>query len=140
MTPHPASAHPPADRVRPGHPGPEEEIMKLNTRTLAMAVLVMLVVGCSSADASRDQRVKITVTEEGFVPAVVTVQSGRAVTLLVTRRTDRTCATALVLKTHGIDEKLPLGKTVTIRFTPERPGELTYSCPMDMIHGKIVVR
>ena len=115
--------------------------MKTISRTLvAGAIIVLLAVGCAGAGASRDQRVKITVTEQGFVPAVVTVQSGRPVTLLVTRKTDRTCATALVLKTHGIDQMLPLGKTVTIRFTPERPGELTYRCPMDMIHGKIVVR
>jgi plastocyanin domain-containing protein len=114
--------------------------MMMNVRTLAMAALVMLVVGCSSADAAREQRVKIAVTEMGFVPAVVTVQSGRPVTLLVTRRTDRTCATELVLKTHGINEKLPLGRTVTIHFTPERPGTLEYSCAMGMFQGKIVVR
>ena len=107
---------------------------------VAGAIMVLLAAGCADAGASREQRVKITVTERGFVPAVVTVQSGRPVTLLVTRRTDHTCATALVLKTHGIDEPLPLGRTVAIRFTPERPGELTYSCPMDMIHGRIVVR
>lgn len=117
--------------------------MKTISRTLVAGVIVVLLaVGCAGAGAgaSRDQRAKITVTEAGFVPAVVTVQSGRAVTLLVTRRTDRTCATALVLKALGIDEKLPLGRTVAIRFTPERPGELTYSCPMDMIHGRILVR
>ena len=112
----------------------------MNTRTLAMAVLLMLVVGCSSADAAREQRVRITVTEKGFMPAVVTVQAGRPVTLLVTRRTDHTCATGFVLKTRGIDQKLPLGKTVAIHLTPERPGELIYACPMDMYHGKIVVR
>jgi plastocyanin domain-containing protein len=114
--------------------------MKMNLRTLAMAALLMLAVGCSSADAAREQRVKISVTEKGFVPAVVTVQSGRPVTLLVTRRTARTCATELVLKAHGINEKLPLGKTVIIRFTPERPDTLDYACAMDMYHGKIVVR
>ena len=112
----------------------------MNVRTLAMAGLLMLVLGCSSADAARDQRVKISVTEKGFVPAVVTVHSGQPVTLLVTRRTARTCATQFVLKTHGINEKLPLGKTVTIRFTPERPGTLNYACAMDMIQGKIVVK
>ena len=112
----------------------------MNMRTLAMAGLLMLAVGCSSADAAREQRVKIAVTEKGFVPAVVTVQSGRSVTLLVTRRTARTCATELVLKAHGINEELPLGKTVVIRFTPERPGTLDYACAMDMIKGKIVVR
>jgi plastocyanin domain-containing protein len=112
----------------------------MNTRTLAMAALVMLVVGCSSADAAREQRVKIAVTEKGFVPAVVTVQAGRPVTLLVTRRIDHTCVTGFVLKARGIDEKLPLGKTVAIHFTPERPGELVYACPMGMYRGKIVVR
>lgn len=114
--------------------------MKMNMGTLVMAGLLMLAVGCSSADAAREQRVKISVTEKGFVPAVVTVQAGRPVTLLVTRKTDRTCATELVLKTHGINEKLPLGKTVVIRFTPEKTGTLEYSCGMDMYHGKIVVR
>ena len=104
-----------------------------------MAVLLLLLVGCSSADAAREQRVKISVTEKGFVPAVVTVQSGRPVALLVTRRTARTCATELVLKTHGINQKLPLGKTVVIRFTPEQPGTLDYACAMDMIAGVIIV-
>jgi plastocyanin domain-containing protein len=118
---------------------PNEEIV-MNLKTLAMAVLVMLVAGCSSPVAARVQRVKIEVTEKGFVPETVTVQSGRPVTLLVTRRTEATCATRLVLKTHGIDEKLPLGKTVAITFRPERAGTLTYACPMDMIHGTILVR
>jgi plastocyanin domain-containing protein len=115
--------------------------MKTILKTLVVGTAaVLLAAGCSSAGAARDQRVKITVTEKGFVPAVVTVQSGRPVTLLVTRRTDRTCATELVLKAHGIDQKLQLGKTVAIRFTPERPGTLDYACAMDMIKGRIVVK
>ena len=105
-----------------------------------VALAVALVAGCPGARAARDQRVSIAVTERGFEPASVTVQSGRPVTLLVTRRTERTCATELILKEHGIDEKLPLGRTVAIRFTPEHAGRLTYACPMDMIHGTIVVR
>jgi plastocyanin domain-containing protein len=114
--------------------------MNTDWRRLATAVLLMMVLGCSSADAAREQRVRISVTEKGFVPAVVTVQAGRPVMLLVTRRTDRTCATELVLKAHGINEKLPLGKTVVIRFTPERTGTLDYACGMGMYRGKIVVR
>ena len=115
--------------------------MKTFLRSLvAVAMLAILVVGCSSAVAARAQRVKIEVTEKGFVPETVTVQSGRPVTLLVTRRIGATCATRLVLKTHGIDENLPLGKTVAITFKPERAGTLTYACPMDMIHGTILVQ
>jgi plastocyanin domain-containing protein len=112
----------------------------MNLKALALAGLLMMVVGCSGADAAREQRVKISVTEKGFVPAVVTAHSGQPLTLLVTRRTERTCATEFVLKTHGINEKLPLGRTVTIRFTPERPGTLEYACAMNMIKGKIVVK
>jgi plastocyanin domain-containing protein len=105
-----------------------------------IAVIATLATGCACAGSDGSQRVRLAVTEKGFVPKVVTVQSGKPVILLVTRKTDRTCATELVLKTHGIDVKLPLNKTVAIRFTPERPGELDYACAMDMIHGKIVVK
>ena len=114
--------------------------MKTSWKTLAAAALLMLAVGCSNADAAREQRVRIAVTRKGFEPAVVTVQAGRPVVLLVTRRTDRGCATELVLKAHGIDQKLPLNRTVAIRFTPERSGTLEYACGMNMFKGKIVVR
>lgn len=115
--------------------------MKAMLQAVAViAVVATLATGCACAGSDGSQRVRVTVTEKGFVPAVVTVQAGKPVTLLVTRKTDRTCATELVLKAHGIDEKLPLNKTVAIRFTPERPGELDYACAMGMIHGKIVVK
>jgi plastocyanin domain-containing protein len=118
----------------------ETVMTSLKTLTLALAVSSMLVAGSSGAGAVREQRVRIAVTGQGFQPATVTVQAGQPVVLLVTRKTDRTCATALVLKAYGIDAPLPLGKTVAIRFTPARRGELTYACPMDMIRGKIIVR
>jgi plastocyanin domain-containing protein len=102
------------------------------------ALALALVAGC--AGRVGEQRVRIAVTEQGFVPAVATVRAGRPVTLLVTRRTDRTCATEFVLKAHGIDEQLPLGRTVAIRFTPERADTLGYGCAMGMIEGRIVVR
>ena len=115
--------------------------MKRFGRTLA-AVAVMVVWAGSAAHAgpATDQRVKLDVTLKGFVPAVVTVQSGQPVTLLITRRTHRTCATEFVLKPYKIVEKLPLNRTVAVRFTPRKPGELEYACGMGMIHGKIVVR
>ena len=109
--------------------------------TLAAALaLAALLAGCAGGAGDGSQQVKIAVTDKGFTPAVVTVQAGRPVTLLVTRKTDRTCATELVLREHGIDEKLPLGQTVAIRFTPEQAGELHYACAMDMYKGTIVVK
>jgi plastocyanin len=93
----------------------------------------------TAADGS--QLVEIRVTERGYEPSPVTLKKGEPVTLHVTRTTDRTCATEFILDEHQINEKLPMGQTVTIRFTPEKDGELVYGCGMDkMISGRFVVQ
>ncbi len=83
--------------------------------------------------------VEMTVTEDGFVPAKIKAQKGEKLRLVVTRKTDRTCATEIVIKDHGIRTPLPLGKTVTVELTPKKSGELKYACGMDMITGIIFV-
>jgi plastocyanin domain-containing protein len=83
--------------------------------------------------------VTLHVTKDGFVPANVHVAAGKPVTLKVTRKTDATCATELVMAAHGIDQPLPLGEVVTVTFTPDKAGELRYACGMDMIAGTITV-
>jgi len=104
---------------------------------------VALVAGCASQgtrSASDGSRVAITVTDKGFEPEVVTVAAGKPVTLVVTRQTTQTCATELIMPAQNINQKLPLGQPVEITFTPEKPGELTYACAMDMYKGKVIVR
>lgn len=83
--------------------------------------------------------VTLYVTKDGFVPANVHVPAGKPVTLKVTRMTEGTCATELVMPAHGIDQALPLDQVVTVNFTPEEAGVLTYACGMDMIKGTITV-
>src|SRR3990172_305742 len=62
-----------------------------------------------AAKTSRNARtIEIAVTSEGFVPAEVKVKKGEKVNLVVTRKTDKTCATALVMKEKGINVDLPL--------------------------------
>jgi plastocyanin domain-containing protein len=84
--------------------------------------------------------IQIQVTGDGFVPASIQVKRGQAVTLVVTRTTERTCATEIVIKEMGINQKLPLHKPVTVQFTPSKSGTLRYACGMDMISGTIVVQ
>jgi plastocyanin domain-containing protein len=83
--------------------------------------------------------IEVAVTSEGFVPAEVKVKKGEKVNLVVTRKTDKTCATALVMKEKGINVDLPLNKPVAVALKADKRGELKYACPMDMIVGKIVV-
>lgn len=83
------------------------------------------------------QVVAIEVTGEGFVPARAAVKAGQPVKLVVTRKTDRTCATEIVLKEYGISRPLPLNQAVEITFTPAKAGPIRYACGMDMVAGTL---
>ena len=110
---------------------------------LVVLVGLAFVAGCAGEKgkaAGDSNRVAIAVTENGFEPKTVTVTAGRPVTLVVTRQTDKTCATELVMEEQHINQKLPLGTPVEITFTPQKPGELIYACGMDMYHGKVIVK
>ena len=82
---------------------------------------------------------EMAVTEEGFEPSRVKIKKGEKVRFLVTRKTDRTCATEIVIKEHGIEQKLPLDKTVTVEFTPTKSGEVRYACGMGHVSGVLFV-
>ncbi len=89
--------------------------------------------------SSPEQIVTMQVTSEGFVPAQVKVKAGQPVKLVVTRKTDMTCAKEIVIKEFGINQPLPLNQPVEITFTPIKPGQVRYACAMDMIAGVIIV-
>ena len=106
-------------------------------RNLALLATTLALAGCGER-AGRP--VPITVTRNGYEPWRVEARQGVPLTLVVTRTTDETCATELVLPEYGIDRKLPLNEPVTITFTPARTGTLRYSCAMKMFQGEIEVR
>jgi len=85
------------------------------------------------------QVVEIAVTGQGFVPAAVKVKAGIPVKLVVTRKTERTCATEIVIKDYGVNQPLPLDQAVEVTFTPKKPGSVRYACGMDMIAGVLTV-
>ncbi|RKH23245.1 copper transporter [Corallococcus praedator] len=84
--------------------------------------------------------VELAVTEKGYEPSPVQLKQGEPVKLVVTRKTDMTCATELVMDEYKIDTKLPLNTPVEIAFTPSQSGTLRYGCAMGkMIAGTFVV-
>lgn len=90
--------------------------------------------------AAEPRTIQLEVTEDGYVPSPVTLQKDVPVVLLVTRKTDKTCATELVMKDYGINQDLPLNEEVAIKFTPAKSGTLKYGCAMgQMIAGSFVV-
>lgn len=93
----------------------------------------------ASMTAKAGQAIEVAVTSDGFVPANIKVKQGQPVKLVVTRKTERTCATEIVIKDQGINQKLPLNQAVVVEFTPKKAGQLRYACGMDMISGVIMV-
>ena len=83
--------------------------------------------------------IEISVTKEGFTPAEVKAKAGETVKLAVTRKTEKTCATEIVMKDFGVNEPLPLNKTVVVTVKPEKAGSYRFACGMDMIAGALVV-
>ena len=83
--------------------------------------------------------IEMAVTSEGYVPDKIHVAKGEKVRLQITRKTDKTCATEIVIKDLGINQPLPLNKMVTVEFTPKKSGQLKYACGMDMISGILFV-
>ena len=121
----------------------EEAIVTKHTYLLGAVLVAAIVAGCAGAPKNADDgstRIAIEVTEQGFVPADVTVTAGKPVTLVVTRKTDRTCAKELVIEDRGIHQELPLGQAVEVKFTPDSAGVIRYACGMDMISGRVIVK
>ena len=112
------------------------------TAASALAAVPLLAApgeGPQATSARGAQVVAIEVTGQGFVPARTTVKAGRPVTLVVTRKTERTCATEIVIKDYGVNRPLPLGQAVEVTFTPKKAGPVRYACGMDMIAGVLNV-
>jgi plastocyanin domain-containing protein len=86
------------------------------------------------------QTVDLKVTDKGFEPHRVKVTKGEPLKLVVTRKTDATCAKEITIPSENIRAELPLDKPVTLAFTPKKTGDLQYSCAMGMIGGVFEVQ
>jgi plastocyanin domain-containing protein len=101
--------------------------------------------GAAAAPASPDgaalpaRTIKLTVTKKGFRPDKIMVKKGQPLHLLVTRKTDQTCATEIEIEDTKISQDLPLNKEVAVDYTPTKSGEIHYACSMGMISGVLVV-
>lgn len=121
----------------------------MRTKLVVLALVAALVPACSKANDKKappkptTDRFEIAVTENGFEPADVAVPSGKPVTLVFDRKTDKTCAKQVVLDLGDgkpVTKDLPLDQPVEVAATFPKAGKLTYACGMDMFHGTIVVQ
>lgn len=85
------------------------------------------------------QEIQITV-KGGYSPDRIEVERGKPVRLLFTRQESNSCTEQVILSDFGISKMLPQGQTVPIEFTPDKTGEFTFHCGMNMVRGQVIVR
>jgi plastocyanin domain-containing protein len=123
---------------------------------LTLAAAVLSTQGCSkdpkpaepsaaapaqpAAKPGEPRTIALSVTEKGYEPSPLTLKQGEPVKLVLTRTTDNTCATDIVLEEYNINTPLPLNKPVEVTFTPNKTGKLVYGCAMGkMVTGVFMV-
>lgn len=113
---------------------------------IKMALAVMFIAAFTAAanaqskSKPRTQSARVEITEQGYSPASVSLRKGVPARLTFIRLTDRTCGNEIVIPDHGINRPLPLNQPVVVRLTPKRAGTLGFTCGMNMMRGKLIVR
>ena len=85
------------------------------------------------------QKITVTVTENGFEPNEIKVKDKSHVILQITRKTETTCATNIMLKDLNIKKDLPLNQQVDVDLGVLKKGDISFACGMNMITGHIII-
>jgi cobalt-zinc-cadmium efflux system membrane fusion protein len=97
-------------------------------------------VDSTAAPGSPQNISRVIVSEKGFEPARVPVRSGVPARITFVRTTDATCATEVLIPALNITRALPLNQPVTVEFTPQKTGDVEFTCGMRMFKGTVVVQ
>ena len=81
--------------------------------------------------------VRITVNKKGFSPSSISTEQGSPLTLIFRRPKNEGCGNKVVFPSLNITKDLPVGKNVTIKFTPTDTGTVSFTCGMGMYPFKI---
>jgi len=93
----------------------------------------------ASTTASGIQEIKVTV-KGGYSPDVIVVNQNQPVRLNFYRDETASCSEQVNFPDFGIARALLAYKTTPIEFTPDKAGEFTFTCGMNMLRGRLVVQ
>ena len=105
-------------------------------RRLLVLTALLALTGCAAGGPSE---VQVTVTDMGFQPREVRIPKGHAAVLVITRKTNSTCATEALFTETGKKYDLPLDTPVRIDLTGVSPGTIHYACAMNMEKGTVTI-
>ena len=82
--------------------------------------------------------VRVAVTKDGFSPSEIKVEKGYELTMIFTRASGKSCGSKVTFPSLNISQKLPVGKEVTVKITPDKAGEIAFTC--GKMKGTILAR
>ncbi|MBX9583604.1 MAG: cupredoxin domain-containing protein [Gemmataceae bacterium] len=83
---------------------------------------------------------EVDITVRGaYSPNRVEVEAGRPVRMTFVREEQNACTAQVIFPDFGVVKDLPVGRPVSVEFTPERAGEYPFHCGMNMVRGTVVV-
>jgi len=117
-------------------------IALVNAAGLVLAGLIVWWFWLSKPKSQRVTSGVIEVVVEGgvYTPARIEVAAGKSVTLRFLRKDPSPCAEKVLFDELGIAADLPIGQPVELTITPNKAGEYTFTCQMQMYRGTLVVR
>ncbi|MGB8508306.1 MAG: cupredoxin domain-containing protein [Pyrinomonadaceae bacterium] len=93
----------------------------------------------AAANVEGVQEINVTV-KGGYSPDVIVVREGAPVRLNFYRDETSSCSEQVVFGDFHIARHLPAFKTTPVEFTPDKAGEFTFTCGMNMLRGKLIVQ
>lgn len=85
------------------------------------------------------QSIDVTV-DGGYSPNQIGVRAGQLVRLNFLRKDPSSCLEQVILPDFNKAVDLPLDQLVTVEFVPEKAGDYTFHCGMNMFRGTITVK
>ena len=82
------------------------------------------------------QRISVDLSQGVYDPAVIHAKAG--VPLEITFGPGQGCTSAILIKQFGVNQDITQGAVIDLPAM--KPGEYEFSCGMEMVFGKIVVR
>lgn len=82
----------------------------------------------------------VKVGATSFDPPSVTIGEGTSKTVVFIRTTEQTCATEVIFADFNIRQALPFNQPVSIDLSKAKPGSYTFTCPLSMFKGRVVIR
>src|SRR5262249_38988904 len=114
-----------------------DRVIAIAAGALLVGAIVWFFFGPRRAVAAGDE---ITiVVDGGYTPDLVVARKGRPPEPAFDRRASGPCTDEIVLPDFGLRRRLPTGQKTAIDVLPDRTGDFSFACGMNMLHGTIRV-